>query len=160
MKHNMFQAVPLLILNKRSHLCIIETSQWLIDGGKNMLSQKFYAVTQHEGVVSITSWGNDDTPNVRCTWNSHLRITADERILAPIAGFTSVQGDVAKNDRIILTLGSREVEGFNNYQGTGFLVEGRAHFTDSGAEFEQMKAEFPFMNKLLEVTVESAKQLL
>lgn len=104
--------------------------------------------------------GNDDKPNVRCTWNSYLRITEDERILAPIAGFTSVQGDVAKNDQVVLTLGSREVEGFNNYQGTGFLVEERARFTDSGNEFEQMKVEFPFMNKLLEVTVESAKQLL
>ncbi len=125
-----------------------------------MLSKKFYEVIQHEGVVSVTSWGNDDKPNVRCTWNSYLRITEDERILAPIAGFTSVQGDVAKNDQVILTLGSREVEGFNNYQGTGFLIEGRARFTDSGNEFEQMHAEYPFMNKLLEITVESTKQLL
>lgn len=125
-----------------------------------MLSEKFYEVVQHEGVVSVTSWGSDDKPHVRCTWNSYLRITEDERILAPIAGFTSVQGDVAKNNQVILTLGSREVEGFNQYQGTGFLVEGRAHFLDSGDDFEKMKAEFPFMNKLLEITVESARQLL
>lgn len=125
-----------------------------------MLSKKFYEVTQQEGVVSVTSWGSDDKPNVRCTWNSYLHITEDERILAPIAGFTSVQSDVAQNDQVILTLGSREVEGFNNYQGTGFLVEGRARFLDSGDEFVQMKAKFPFMNKMLEVTVESAKQLL
>lgn len=125
-----------------------------------MLSKTFFEVIQNEGVVSITSWGSGDQPNVRCTWNSYLRITKDERILAPIAGFTSVQGDVSKNDRVILTLGSREVEGFNNYQGTGFLIEGRARFTDCGAEFEQMQKEYPFMNKLLEITVESAKQLL
>ncbi|MER2225533.1 MAG: pyridoxamine 5'-phosphate oxidase family protein [Carnobacterium sp.] len=125
-----------------------------------MLSKKFFEVIQNEGVVSITSWGNGDQPNVRCTWNSYLHITKDKRILAPIAGFTSVQGDVSKNDRVILTLGSREVEGFNNYQGTGFLIEGRACFTDYGAEFEQMQKEYPFMNKLLEITVESAKQLL
>ena len=125
-----------------------------------MLSKKFFEVIQNEGVVSITSWGNGDQPNVRCTWNSYLHITKDERILAPIAGFTSVQGDVSKNDRVIVTLGSREVEGFNNYQGTGFLIEGRACFTDYGVEFEQMQKEYPFMNKLLEITVESAKQLL
>ncbi|SDQ08083.1 pyridoxamine 5'-phosphate oxidase family protein [Carnobacterium viridans] len=125
-----------------------------------MLSKTFFEVIQNEGVVSITSWGSGDQPNVRCTWNSYLRITKDERILAPIAGFTSVQGDVSKNDRVMLTLGSREVEGFNNYQGTGFLIEGRARFTDCGAEFEQMQKEYPFMNKLLEITVESAKQLL
>lgn len=125
-----------------------------------MLSKKIYEVIQHEGVVSVTSWGSNNKPNVRCTWNSYLRVTEDERILAPIAGFTSIQADVAKNDQVILTLGSREVEGFNNYQGTGFLLEGRACFVDSGNEFEQMKVEFPFMNKLLEITVESAKQLL
>ncbi|AGY81655.1 MULTISPECIES: pyridoxamine 5'-phosphate oxidase family protein [Carnobacterium] len=125
-----------------------------------MLSKTFFEVIQNEGVVSITSWGSGNQPNVRCTWNSYLRITKDERILAPIAGFTSVQGDVSKNDRVMLTLGSREVEGFNNYQGTGFLIEGRARFTDCGAEFEQMQKEYPFMNKLLEITVESAKQLL
>ena len=125
-----------------------------------MLSEKFYEVTKNEGVVSITSWGSDAQPSVRCTWNSYLRITQDDRLLAPIAGFTSVQQDVDVNDRVIMTLGSREVEGFNGYQGTGFLVEGRARFTDSGEEFDQMKAEYPFMNKLLEITVESAKQLL
>lgn len=125
-----------------------------------MLSEKFYEVTKNEGVVSITSWGSDGQPSVRCTWNSYLRITQDQRLLAPIAGFTSVQQDVAVNDRVIMTLGSREVEGFNGYQGTGFLIEGRARFTDSGEEFDQMKAEYPFMNKLLEITVESVKQLL
>ncbi len=125
-----------------------------------MLSEKFYEVTKNEGVVSITSWGSDDQPSVRCTWNSYLRITQDQRLLAPIAGFTSVQQDVAVNDRVIMTLGSREVEGFNGYQGTGFFVEGHARFTDSGEEFDQMKAQYPFMNKLLEITVESAKQLL
>lgn len=125
-----------------------------------MLSKKFFEVIKNEGVVSITSWGNDDKPNVRCTWNSYLRITEDERILIPIAGFTSIQGDVAKNNEVILTLGSREVEGFNNYQGTGFLLEGQAHFTDTGAEFEQMKVDYPFINKVLEITVTTAKQLL
>ncbi|AYW51479.1 pyridoxamine 5'-phosphate oxidase family protein (plasmid) [Tetragenococcus halophilus] len=125
-----------------------------------MLSKTFFEVIKHEGVVSVTSWGSSETPHVRCTWNSYLRITNDERILAPIAGFTSVQADMIKNDKVILTLGSREVEGFNGYQGTGFLIEGRARFLDTGEEFDQMKEDYPFMNKLLEVTVESQKQLL
>lgn len=125
-----------------------------------MLSEKFYEVIKNEGVVSITSWGSNDEPSVRCTWNSYLRVTDNETILAPIAGFTSVQQDVAVNNKVIVTLGSREVEGFNGYQGTGFLIEGRANFTDSGENFEQMKVEYTFMNKLLEITVDSVKQLL
>lgn len=125
-----------------------------------MLSEKFFEVIKEEGVVSITSWGSGEKPNVRCTWNSYLRITDDECILVPIAGFTSVQADVLINKEVIVTLGSREVEGFNNYQGTGFMIEGQADFLDSGDEFDQMRAEFPFMNKLLKIKVESAKQLL
>lgn len=125
-----------------------------------MLDEKFYEVIKNEGVVSITSWGSKDEPRVRCTWNTYLRVTEEETLLVPIAGFTSVQEDVAVNDKVIVTLGSREVEGFNGYQGTGFLLEGRANFTNSGEKFEQMKAEYPFMNKLLEITVDSAKQLL
>lgn len=125
-----------------------------------MLDEKFYEVIKNEGVVSITSWGSKDEPRVRCTWNTYLRVTEEETLLVPIAGFTSVQEDVAVNDKVIVTLGSREVEGFKGYQGTGFLLEGRANFTNSGEKFEQMKAEYPFMNKLLEITVDSAKQLL
>ncbi len=125
-----------------------------------MLSEKFFEVLQHEGVVSVTSWGSGEEPHVRCTWNSYLNVTEDGYILAPIAGFTSTQKDVAQNDKVILTLGSREVEGFEGYQGTGFLIEGRAEFLDTGDEFNQMKEDYPFMNKLLKVTVESEKQLL
>lgn len=87
-----------------------------------MLDEKFYEVIKNEGVVSITSWGSKDEPRVRCTWNTYLRVTEEETLLVPIAGFTSVQEDVAVNDKVIVTLGSREVEGFNGYQGTGFLI--------------------------------------
>src|SRR5699024_5458751 len=125
-----------------------------------MLSEKFFEVIKEEGVVSINSWGSGEKPNVRCNWNSYLRITDDECILVPIAGFTSVQADDLINKEVIMTLGSSEVESINNYQGKGFMIEGQADFLDSGDEFEKMHAEFPFMNKLLKIKVESAKQLL
>lgn len=78
----------------------------------------------------------------------------------PIAGFTSVIGDVEVNDTILLTVGSREVEGFNNYQGTGFLIEGTAKFLESGEEFEMMKEEFSFINKIMEINVNKISQLI
>lgn len=64
------------------------------------------------------------------------------------------------NNQIILTLGSREVEGFNSYQGTSFTINGTAHFIDSGEEFEKIKSEYPFINKILEITVSDVKQLI
>ncbi|BCK00475.1 pyridoxamine 5'-phosphate oxidase family protein [Anaerocolumna chitinilytica] len=124
-----------------------------------MFTDKFHDVINHEGVVSIVSWGTEE-PHVTNTWNSYLVITEDERILIPAAGMRSTQADVSQNNKVKVTLGSREVEGYNNYQGTGFLLEGTAKFLESGADFERMKEKFPFLSRVLEITAVSAKQLL
>ncbi len=124
-----------------------------------MFTEKFHDVINHEGVVSIVSWGIEE-PHVTNTWNSYLVITEDERILIPAAGMRSTQADVSQNSKVKVTLGSREVEGYNNYQGTGFLLEGTAKFLESGADFERMKEKFPFLSRVLEITAVSSKQLL
>lgn len=123
-----------------------------------MLSEKFYEVLKYEGVVSIVSWGNGDA-NITNTWNSYL-VVKDNKIMLPAAGMNSTEKDVNVNSRVKLTLGSREVMGYNNYQGTGFLIEGTAEFVESGEDYEMMKEKFPFLRKVLEITVVSAKQLL
>ena len=76
------------------------------------------------------------------------------------AGMNSTEADVAVNNKVKVTLGAREVEGFNNYQGTGFLINGTASFIESGEEFDMMKEKFPFLRKVLEIKVNSSKQLL
>jgi hypothetical protein len=124
-----------------------------------MLTEKFYEVLKTEGVVSIVSWGVDE-PHVTNTWNSYLIVTDDERLLVPAAGLRSTEKDVNQNNKVKVTLGSREVMGFNNYQGTGFLLEGTARFFESGSEYDMMKEKFPFLNRVLEITVVSEKQLL
>ena len=45
------------------------------------LSEKFYDVLKHEGVVSIMSWGIE--PHLVNTWNSFVVVTEDERLLIP-----------------------------------------------------------------------------
>lgn len=50
-----------------------------------------------------------------------------------------LEEDLAVNDRIIVTLGAREVEGRNGYQGTGFRVEGKSRLVSEGKEFDMMK---------------------
>jgi uncharacterized protein (DUF433 family) len=124
-----------------------------------MLTEKFYEVLNHEGVVSIVSWGSEEA-HVTCTWNSYIVVTEDERILIPAAGMRSTETDVNHNNKIKLTLGAKEVMGRNNYQGTGFEVGGIAKFLTAGEEFDAMKEKYPFLNRVLEVTVISAKQLL
>nr|WP_241633979.1 pyridoxamine 5'-phosphate oxidase family protein [Fusobacterium gastrosuis] len=123
-----------------------------------MLNEKFYEVLKYEGVVSIVSWGNGDA-NITNTWNSYL-VVKDNKIMLPAAGMNSTEKDVNVNNRVKVTLGAREVMGYNNYQGTGFLIEGTAEFVESGEDYEMMKEKFPFLRKVLEISVVSAKQLL
>lgn len=122
------------------------------------LSEKFHEVLKHEGVVSIVSWGVE--PHVVNTWNSFLVITEDERILIPAYGFRKTEKNVNVNNQVKLTLGTKEVLGYNNYQGTGFLINGTARYLASGDEFDFMKEKFSFLTRVFEVTVDKAKQML
>jgi len=124
----------------------------------SVFNEKFFEVLNHEGVVSIVSCGNEEA-NVTNTWNSYL-VIKDDRILLPAAGMHSTEADVKVNNKVKLTLGSKEVEGFNNYQGTGFLIKGIANFVETDEDFNMMKERYPFLRKVLEIKVESAKQLL
>lgn len=124
-----------------------------------MLSEKFFEVLEHEGVVSIVSWGSGEEANITNTWNSYL-VVKENKILLPAAGMNSTEADVTVNPKVKVTLGSRNVEGYNHYQGTGFLIQGTAKFVESGEDFTMMKEKFPFLRKVLEITIDSAKQLL
>jgi len=124
-----------------------------------MLTEKFYEVINNEGVVSIVSWGTGE-PHVVNTWNTYLVVTEDERILIPAYAMRKTEKNTLQNTHIKMALGSKEVKGFNDYQGTGFVIEGEGRFIDSGIEFDRMKEKFSFLTRVLEITVKSAKQML
>ena len=124
-----------------------------------MLNYKFFEVLKHEGVVSVVTWGNGE-PNITSTWNSYLQIKDGNRILIPAAGFSRAEKDINVNDKVKIALGSRQVMGNNNYQGTGFLIEGTGKFLTSGEDFDFMIEKFPFLTRVFEITVTLAKQLL
>ena len=124
-----------------------------------MLTEKFFDVLTKEGVVSIVSWGIDE-PHVVNTWNSYLEITPDERILIPAYAMRKTEKNVNQNNKVKIALGSKEVLGYKDYQGTGFVLEGTAKYLETGSDFDMMKAKFSFLTRVLEVTVTSAKQML
>jgi hypothetical protein len=124
-----------------------------------MLTEKFYDVLKNEGVVSIISWGAAE-PHVVNTWNTFIVVSSDERILIPAAGMHRTEKNINQNNKIKMALGSKEVLGFKDYQGTGFVLEGTAKYLESGSEFDMMKEKFPFLTRVLEITVTSAKQML
>ncbi|MBI9071369.1 MAG: FMN-binding protein [Melioribacteraceae bacterium] len=125
---------------------------------EDKLSAKFFEVIKHEGVVSIMSWGVE--PHLVNTWNSFLVVTEDERILIPAYGFRKTKKNVDVNNNVKITLGSKDVLGYKDYPGTGFLIEGTASYIESGEEYNMMKDKFSFLNRVLEITVDNAKQML
>ena len=122
------------------------------------LSEKFLEVLQYEGVVSIVSWGVET--HVVNTWNSYLVVTEDERILIPAYGFRKTEKNVNVNNQVKLTLGSKDVLGYKDYPGTGFLIQGTAKYISAGDEYDFMKNKFSFLTRVLEITVDTAKQML
>jgi hypothetical protein len=125
---------------------------------ENKLPEKFFKVLEHEGVVSIVSWGVE--PHVVNTWNSYLVVTDDGRILIPAYGMRKTEKNVLADNRVKLTLGSKEVIGYRDYQGTGFLIDGTALYLESGPDFDMMKEKFSFPTRVIEVTVTAAKQTI
>ena len=123
------------------------------------LPQKFYDVLNHEGVVAIVSWGEGE-PHVVNTWNSFLVITEDERILIPAYGMRKTEKNVNVNNRVKLTVGSKEVVGYKDYQGTGFLIDGTASYLESGSTYDMMKEKFSFLTRVIEITVKAIKQTI
>lgn len=123
-----------------------------------MLNEKLLEVISHEGVVTIVSWNNNE-PHVANTWNSYINVTSDDRILIPAGGMQRTQKNVEQNNNVKISLGSKEVMGYQ-YPGTGFLIEGTAKFVKSDSDFDMMKEKFPWLTRVLEITVASAKQMI
>jgi hypothetical protein len=124
-----------------------------------MLSEKFYEVLKNEGIVTIVTWGKGE-PHIVNEWNSYLVVTEDERILIPAGLMHKTEANINVNNKIKMALGSKNVLGFNNYQGIGFVVEGAARFFNTGMEYDMMKSKFSFLSRVLEITVTSAEQML
>ena len=122
-----------------------------------MFTDKFFEVISHEGVVSIVTW-TDEGADVSNTWNSYLNVKED-RILIPAAGMNKTQANIEKNPNVKLTVGSKEVMG-KWAMGSDFLILGTAKFITSGEEFDLMKEKFPFLSRVLEITVSKTIQTL
>lgn len=123
-----------------------------------MIPEKFYEVLKYEGVVAIGTRSNEGFHMVN-TWNSYLTVTADERITGPVGGMRKTEANLALDKNILMTLGSREVQGFNS-KGTGFLITGTMAFITEGKEFETLKQKFPWARAMFEIRPESVTQTL
>ncbi len=123
-----------------------------------MLPEKLLDVFQHEGVVAIATQGQDG-PHLVNTWNSYIQVTDGDHLLIPVGGMNTTEANIRRNDQVLVTAGSRDVQGLR-YMGTGFLIEGTASFATDGAEFDRVKARYPWARAALAVKVAKATQTL
>lgn len=123
-----------------------------------MIPDKLLEVLSHEGVVAIVTHGKKGIHVVN-TWNTYLRVSEDGRLLAPVGGMKTAEEAINDNDKVVITLGSREVQGFRS-KGTGFLIKGSAVFVYDGQEFDKLKLDFPWARAVLVITPDSITQTL
>lgn len=125
-----------------------------------MLNKTLLEVLSHpsDGVVAIVTQGSDE-PHVVNTWNSYIQVTSDDKLLIPAGFMNKTENNIANNNRVQLTIGSREVQG-KMYKGTGFRIKGTARFLKDGAEFKMMKEKFDWARAALEITIENAIQTI
>ena len=125
-----------------------------------MLNEKLLEVLSHpaDGEVAIVTQGIDG-PHVVNTWNSYVRIIPDRRLLIPAGRMNETEKNIAKNNMVKLTIGSREVQGLS-YKGTGFLITGTAKFVKEGPMFNVIKEKFSWARAALEITIETVVQTL
>ena len=123
-----------------------------------MIPEKMIEVLKHAGVVAIATQGQDG-PHLVNTWNSYVQVSEAGALVIPAGYFHETEANVAKDNRILITVGSHEVAG-NNGPGTGFLVKGNAVFETSGPNFDAIKTKFAWARAALVVTVVSATQTL
>ncbi len=124
-----------------------------------MLPDKLLRVLQHEGVVAIATQGQDGRPHLVNTWNSYVQITADDHLLVPAGGMHTTEANLSANHIVLLTAGSREVEGKHG-PGTGFLVTGSAEFVYEGPDFDLITSKFSWARAALKVTITAITQTL
>jgi hypothetical protein len=111
-----------------------------------------------DGIVAIVTQGKTE-PHVVNTWNSYIRISGEDKLLIPVGGMNQTETNLQLDNRVKLTVGSREIEGLR-YKGTGFLISGTARMVTGGPEVEEMKKAYPWLRAVLEVTVGSCRQTL
>lgn len=122
------------------------------------LPEKLLQVLSHEGVVAIATQG-EHGPHLVNTWHSFVKATSDGRLLLPAGNMNVTESNIKKDNHVIVTIGSREVEGAHG-PGTGFLINGTAAFLYQGPEFDDVKSRLPWARAAVEIKVNSADQTL
>lgn len=121
-----------------------------------MIPEKLLEILKKDGVVAIATLGQDG-PHMVNTWNSYIRISAEERLLIPAGYMHKTEENIKYNPEVLITVGSSKVQGLHG-AGAGFLIKGKAAFVTTGPDYDIMKEKFSWLRGSLVVTIDSATQ--
>ena len=77
----------------------------------------------------------------------------------PVGGMKTTEANLQKDNRVLATLGSREVLGLRG-PGAGFLIIGTAKISTSGDQYDLIKKKFPWARAVLEIAANSIEQTI
>lgn len=121
------------------------------------MDKKFLEVMAHEGPVTIITI-NAQPAGVVNTWMSYVKIDQEKnQLFIPAAGMRSIEKHFELDNTVLLTVGSKEVEGTMG-PGAGFHILGKGTFIDAGEVYEEVKTRFPWVREVLQVDIESITQ--
>lgn len=123
-----------------------------------MIPETLIEVMKDEGIVAIVTNGSD-FPHVVNTWNSYLSLSDDGSILIPAGGMNITESNLEKDERVLVTIGSRNIQGLR-YKGTGFLIEGTAKFEKQGVCYDLVKAKYEWIRAALVIKPDKITQTL
>jgi len=74
-----------------------------------------------------------------------------------VGGMQGMEEALHHDDRVLVTVGSKEVEGLHG-MGTGFLLSGHAKMVFDGDAYDVAKESYPWARAIMKITILSATQ--
>lgn len=124
-----------------------------------MLDKKLLEILAHEGVAAIVSC-HENEPHVVNTWHTYVTVTDDGRLLVPAGGMTHTEKFLRANNKVLLSVGSKEVAGLSGSMGAGFCLEGTAEFLTAGPDYDLMIKKFSWLSRVLAITITSCTETM
>ncbi len=100
-------------------------------------------------------------PHLAATWGEYVKALGigDERILVPVGGMQKTEQNLAKNNRIEVLCGTRQVQGAHG-PGKGCRIRGTGEVQTEGELFTAARKKFPWARGVLVINaVEVSEQL-
>lgn len=98
--------------------------------------------------------------HIKNIWNIKLAMPEDGRILVPFEDYSATEKNIALSNFVKLTARTTDGVNENHFLALGFLMKGKARFFAKGSEYDQVKAQYPWTAKVMEISISGCKQLL